>query len=141
MRENRVLRFALALTGCRVREDPGETYETRQPWVTYTYRYTDRALTLFGRSLIGMTCCICGRREDALIKGPRRGPIEDKGHHPERRRFLKEHEHPGVNRNPMSWDLPLRNMAALRTGDLEDVLGVAINRAVRPSTEKEGQGQ
>ena len=111
-----------------------ETYETTQPWVTYTYGLThDRwwpiwnSTRLLGRARIRMTCCVCGGSEIASVKIPRFGPVlgPESGRHPTRERFLGEHAHPDRG-HPMSWALPLRNPAA-HTGGLNiGLLGMRL---------------
>lgn len=128
--------FILRLTGCRA-ADGMQTYDTNQPWVVYEYRYTDRALDWFGRSFVRCICCICGAREDVEIRVGQ-GYDDPKVHAPGRTPFLAQHVHHGVNGNPMSWELPLLNPAALREGDLEDVLGLAIDRAHREARRDDG---
>ena len=99
-----------------------QTFETAQPWVVYTYGLThDRwwpfwnSTRVLGRARIGLTCCVCGHKEVASLRMPRVGKIEDRGHHPERLRFLREHRHPDRG-HPMSWALPMLNMAVHEGG-------------------------
>lgn len=124
----RLLKLLLRLTRCNAGE-PYWTYDSERPWITHCFAYTDRALRLFGRSIVLAECCICGVTEDIVIREGDRRPGQRM--HPDRERFVREHIHPGVNRNPKSWELPLRNPAALQDGDLEDILGIAVNRAQR----------
>lgn len=108
-----------------------ETYETTQPWVIYTYLTTDEeADANGGEGRIEMRCSICGEREVCVLKVPDEPVQTPPGYrHPQRAAFLAAHQHPGVNRNPLSWEQPLANPAALREGDIEEVLGVVIDRA------------
>lgn len=123
----------------RFREQSFQTYETTRPWVNYTYFVPDWLTRILGRTSIRVGCSICGEVRFPTLRMPRFGPVPDQGHHPVRSAFLGEHQHPGVNRNPLSWERPLENMAALQPGDLEDVFGIAVNRAqraARPTTEE-----
>lgn len=115
-----------------------ETYKTAQPWVIYTYFVPDWLTRVLGRTAVRCECLICGQYAFPTLRMPRWGKIEDQGHHPARTAFLAAHRHPGVSGNPMSWERPLRNMAALRDGDLEDVLGVVAERAFRAPDPEEG---
>lgn len=101
-----------------------ETYETTQPWVTYTFGLThDRwwplwtSTRVLGRARIRLTCCVCGEREVASLRMPRFGkvPEPESGRHVQRERFLRQHAHPDRG-HPMSWALPMRNMAAHQGG-------------------------
>lgn len=110
-----------------------ETFETAQPWVIYSYLTTDaEADANGGEGQILIRCAICGVREVCVIAIPDE-PLHTPPdyRHPQRAAFLAAHQHPGVNRNPLSWEQPLANPAALRDGDLEDVLGVVVDRAQR----------
>lgn len=119
---------------CRLgTKDPFETYETTQPWVTYAYLWKDRALDWFGFSFVRVTCCICATQEDIRIREG--DPQDASGKHFGRAEFLTEHVHRGVNKNPLAWVLPLRNPAALRSGDLEEVLDLAASRARRDAAQ------
>lgn len=97
-----------------------ETYEVTQPWVTYTFGLThDRwwplwnSTRVLGRARIQCTCCVCGQREVLSLRMPRFGKVPEpaSGRHSERERFLADHAHPDRGA-PMSWALPLRNLAA-----------------------------
>lgn len=111
-----------------------ETFETTQPWVTYTYGLTHdgwwplwTSTRVLGRARIQMLCCVCGTHEIAVLRIPRFGPVPTppSGRHPERERFLSEHKHPDRG-HPMSWKVPLRNMAAHRGGLNLDLLGMRL---------------
>ncbi len=104
-----------------------ETFETRQPWVVYTYLHTDRWTRIFGRTEIAAQCCICGVREVLKIKMPRFGPIVDRGPHPKRVAFLAEHVHRLQQTAPETWKLPLRNPDA--HGDTLDILRDVATKA------------
>lgn len=115
-----------------------ETYETTQPWVTYTYGLThDRwwplwnSTRVLGRARILTTCCVCGKREVASLRIPRFGPVPEpaSGRHPARERFLAEHAHPDRG-HPMSWALPLRNLAVHSGGLSLDLLGMRLEAEV-----------
>lgn len=108
------------------------TYEVEQPWVVYRFGLThDRWLPpwsstrVLGYARIGMTCSVCGESKVARIKMPRWGtvPLPASGRHEERERFLAEHAHPDRGA-PMSWALPLLNLAAHPDG--LDLDGLAI---------------
>lgn len=114
--------------------DQHETYETTQPWVTYTYGLThDRwwpfwtSTRVLGRARIRLTCCVCGLVEVVSLRMPRFGPVPEpaSGRHPERERFLAEHAHPDRG-HPMSWKLPLRNFAVFDGGLPLDLLAMRL---------------
>jgi hypothetical protein len=118
------------------------TYETTQPWVLYHYGLThDRwwpfwnSTRVLGRAKIAMQCMVCGGREVARFRIPRFGSVPDRGHHPLRRAFLVEHAHPDRGA-PMSWAVPLANLAAHPNGLNLDALAMRleadINEGKRP---------
>lgn len=93
-----------------------ETAESTMPWVIYIYGRTHdfwwpfwSSTRVLGRARIGLECCVCGHQEVTSLRMPRFGPIENKGHHPVRLKFLAEHAHPDRG-HPMSWVRPMRNM-------------------------------
>lgn len=106
-----------------------ETYETKQPWVVYTYLHSDRWTRIWGRCEIAAECCICGEREILKIKMPRFGEIVDRGPHPLRVEFLSRHVHQFQQRAPETWALPLRNPEA--HDDLLDILRNVTEKAAR----------
>lgn len=122
-----------------------ETYETSQPWVTYTFGLThDRwwpphtSTRVLGRSRIKVTCCVCGDVEVLTLRIPRFGPIPEpaSGRHPERERYLRDHSHPDRG-HPMSWALPLRNMAAMPGGIDLDMLAMRLQADIaHPATDQ-----
>lgn len=110
------------------------TYETTQPWVLYHYGLThDRwwpfwnSTRVLGRARIRMECMVCGRREIASLKIPRLGavPAPKSGRHPIRERFLADHAHPDRGA-PMSWAVPLANLAAHPNGLDLDALAMRL---------------
>lgn len=101
------------------RADSFETYDTCQPWVIYSYGLTTdrwwpfwRSTHVLGRARVRCECCVCGLQEVVAVRIPRlgRAPEPVSGRHPERERFHREHAHPDRGA-PMSWALPLRNLA------------------------------
>lgn len=106
-----------------------ETYETKQPWVVYTYLRTDLWTRVFGRTEIAAECCICGQRDVLKLKMPRFGKIVDRGPHPKRIAFLAEHVHKLQQTAPETWARPFRNPEA--HGDLLDILRGVAEKAVR----------
>lgn len=110
-----------------------ETYEVPMPWIVYGYFVPEWVIRTTGRTCVRCDCSICGEVAYATLRIPRWGPAPtpESGRHPVRERFMEAHEHPGVSRNPLSWERPLRNMAALQEGDLEDVFGLVVDRAHR----------
>lgn len=110
------------------------TYETTQPWVAYHYGLTHDlwwpikgSTRWWGRSKIVMECAVCGRRETAVMRIPRWGPVPApaSGRHPVRERFLAEHAHPDRGA-PMSWAKPLLNPAAHEGGVDLDALAMRL---------------
>lgn len=110
------------------------TYETTQPWVLYHYGAThDRwwpiwnSTRVLGFARIGMQCMVCGARETAKVPVPRLGPlpVHASGRHPVRERFLAEHTHPD-RPHPMSWAVPLANLAAHPGGLDLDLLAMRL---------------
>jgi hypothetical protein len=100
--------------------DVMERAESTMPWLIWTYGLTHdkwwpfwNSTRVLGYCRIQMSCCICGKREVAKLRLPHFGDIPDRGHHPERLRFMSEHVHP--ERPPvMTWVLPLKNMNAVQ---------------------------
>jgi hypothetical protein len=120
------------------------TYETTQPWVLYHYGRTHdkwwpfwNSTRVLGRALIGMECMVCGKFGIARIQIPRFGrvPTPEAGRHPVRKAFLTEHAHPDRGA-PMSWAVPLANLAAHPGGLNLDALAMRleadINEGKRP---------
>lgn len=111
-----------------------ETYDTDQPWVIYTYGRTHdgwwpfwSSTRVLGVAKIGLECMVCGRTEIARIRCPRFGPVPTppSGKHERRELFLAVHAH--VDRGaPMSWALPLRNIAAHDGGLNVDALAMRL---------------
>jgi hypothetical protein len=110
------------------------TYETTQPWVLYHYGRTHdkwwpfwTSTRVLGRAEIGMQCMVCGEHEVAKIRMPRFGsvPSPDAGRHPLRQAFLVEHAHPDRGA-PMSWVIPLANLAAHPGGLNLDALAMRL---------------
>jgi hypothetical protein len=122
----------------RQRAHPYETFEESQPWLVYSYFVPGWVVRILGRGCIRLECSICGVVEWPTLRIPRWGPITDRGRHPARVRFMADHEHPGVRNNALSWERPLRNPSALREGDIEDVMEVAVHRARRAAPEGTG---
>lgn len=96
------------------------TFETTQPWVLYHYGLTHdlwwpfwTSTRVLGHARIGMECMVCGEYRVARIRMPRFGPVPPPpgGRHRLREQFLAEHRHPDRGA-PMSWALPLANLAA-----------------------------
>lgn len=109
-----------------------ETCETTQPWVIYTYGRTHdhwwpfwTSTRVLGRARIGMECMVCGHAEVVSLPIPRLRGIPDKGRHPERVRFLREHAHPDRG-HPASWVRPLRNLDAWPGGLNPDLLAARL---------------
>jgi hypothetical protein len=111
-----------------------DTYETTQPWVTYHYGLTHdkwwpfwNSTRVLGRFKIVMACMVCGDLTVCTLRIPRFGPVPEPatGRHPRRERYLVEHAHPDRG-HPMSWAVPLRNMAAHRGGLNLDLLGARL---------------
>lgn len=103
------------------------TFETSQPWVIYTYGLTHdlwwppwNSTRWLGYGKIECHCSICGEREVLKLRMPRFGQIADRGHHPERVRFLSQHVHKLQQTAPETWAQPLANPDA--HGDLLDIL-------------------
>ncbi len=117
--------------------DTTDTFESEQPWVTYTYFVPMWISRILGRFSVRCLCCICGKDAFPTIRMPRWGPVKDVGKHPLRKRFLKEHVHPRLNEHPLSWELPLRNPEVLREGDLEEIGEVVMDRAHRAARRAE----
>jgi hypothetical protein len=97
-----------------------DTYETTQPWVTYHYGLTHdkwwpfwNSTRFLGRARMRLACMVCGNQTVVSLRIPRFGsvPEPEGGRHPERKRYLAEHAHPDRG-HPMSWAVPLRNLAA-----------------------------
>lgn len=109
--------------------EPYRTFETRQPWVVYTYLHHDWWTRVFGRTEIAAVCAICGEREVIKIRMPRFGPIEDRGPHPLRTAFLSRHEHRLQQTAPETWDKPSLNPEA--HDDTLDILRDVASRAAR----------
>lgn len=117
-----------------------ETFETTQPWVTYTYGLTHdqwwplwSSTRILGRARIRATCCVCGHSEVITMRIPRFGevPAPESGRHPLRQRFLDEHAHPDRG-HPMSWALPLRNPDAHPGGLNLEVFGMRLEADMNP---------
>ena len=120
----------------RCNESRLETYETTQPWVTYTYRTPDAAIPDSGGvSEIEMLCCICGDMEVAQVDVPPIGtPDPPAGYkHPQREAFLEAHVHRLQNQAPETWKLPLRNPAA--HSDTLDILRGVAEKVRRGTTQ------
>ena len=105
------------------------TFETKQPWVIYTYLRTDLQARILGSTKIRAECCICGVTEDLKIKMPRFVEPEDRGPHPKRTAFLAKHVHRLQQTAPETWKLPLRNPEA--HGDTLDILRDVVEAARR----------
>lgn len=95
-----------------------DTYDTDQPWITYHYGRTHdewwpfwSSTRVLGLARIGVACMVCGDSSVLTVRLPRFGPVPDVGKHPKRTAYLVAHEHPDRG-HPMSWAVPLRNMAA-----------------------------
>lgn len=96
-----------------------ETFEVGSPWITYHYRTTDRQTRITGRSKILLACAICGVEELLTLRIPRAGPVPapQGGRHPERVRFVRDHQHTAEERTDRTrWVKPLRNVAGLDLG-------------------------
>lgn len=113
---------------------PHSSYEVDQPWVVWTFGRTHdlwwpiwNTTRLLGRSRIGATCMVCGHRAVLTIRIPRFGPVPEppSGRHAKRQRFLDEHAHPDRGA-PMSWAIPLLNMAAHTAGINLDALAMRL---------------
>jgi hypothetical protein len=110
-----------------------ERQETLAPWLTFRYLWTDRWTRVLGRMAVAYECLICGERWRFIQRIPRFGPVpepEGGGMHPERRRIIARHAHPGDRGNPLAWALPLGNIDALSGTDYSalDVLAEAVRR-------------
>jgi hypothetical protein len=75
------------------------TVEVTQPWVTYTYGMTHdlwwpfwNSTRVLGKAKVLMRCIACQTEEVAVLKMPRFRPVEDRGSHPLRTKFLSEHQ-------------------------------------------------
>ena len=108
-----------------------ETFEIDQAWVLYCYFVPNWIVWLLGLSCIRMECIICGVRYHPTFRLKRWGPMEDRGRHPKRVRFCEQHLHPHLNKNPLCWELPLKNPAALPDGGLEEVVELVLDRSRR----------
>jgi hypothetical protein len=117
------------------------TYETTQPWVLYHYGLThDRwwpfwtSTRVLGRARIAMQCMVCGGREVARFRIPRFGPVPEPegGRHALREAFLTEHAHPDRGA-PMSWAVPLANLAAHPDGLHLDALAMRLEADINES--------
>lgn len=108
-----------------------QTYETTAPWVTWLWLSSDRETRITGRSLLQLTCAVCGKRETVRIRIPRVGPVPEPidGIHPARKAAIARHAHPERG-HPMSWAKPLLNPAA-HTGGVElDLLAMRLDADV-----------
>jgi hypothetical protein len=110
-----------------------ETFETGQPWITWTYLHPDWWTRVFGKTQVEAVCCICGHRETITVRMPRFGPVSAPagGRHPTRVKFCSEHVHRLQQQAPETWVLPLRNPAALSGRDIMDVLRDVAEKAAR----------
>jgi len=120
-----------------------ENYDTDQPWVIYTYGRTHdgwwpfwSSSRVLGVARIGLECTVCGTREVVTIRLPRFGdvPVPEGGKHERRRQFLADHAHPDRGA-PMSWALPLRNLAAHPGGLNVDALAMRLEADINESPE------
>lgn len=109
-----------------------DTFETDQPWVLYHYGAThDRwwpfwsSTRVTGRAIIEATCMVCGDRTPIKFRIPRFGEIPNAGKHPKRVEYLREHEHTDRGA-PMSWAIPLANIAAHPNGLNLDALAMRL---------------
>jgi hypothetical protein len=110
------------------------TYETTQPWVLYHYGRTHdgwwpfwTSTRVLGRARIGMQCIVCGEEEVVTVRLPRFGavPEPEGGKHRLRLEFLAGHAHPDRGA-PMSWAVPLANLAAHPNGLNLDALAMRL---------------
>lgn len=92
------------------------TAEAGMPWITYHYGLTHdlwwpfwTSTRVLGRMRIKVACAVCGAEKVLSLRIPRFGAIPDRGHHPARRAWMREHAHPDRG-HPMSWAKPLTNM-------------------------------
>lgn len=113
-----------------------QTYQTDQPWVVYTFGLThDNWWPLWGSTRVlgyfkvKCTCCVCGEETIQKIALPRfkkKGDLNpDKTPHPFRVKFLAEHAHPDRG-HPMSWKMPLHNLAVFKNGLDLDLLAARL---------------
>jgi len=111
-----------------------DIYETTQPWVTYHYGLThDRwwpfwnSTRFLGRARMRLACMVCGDQTVVGFRIPRFGPVPEPkgGRHPLRERYLADHAHPERG-HPMSWAVPLRNVAAHSCGLDLDLLAARL---------------
>lgn len=109
-----------------------ETYETDAPWVTWTWLSTDRETRFTGRMRMLLT------RETIRVRIPRFGrvPEPEGGIHPARHEAKERHAHPDRG-HPMSWALPLRNIAAHEGGMNLDLLGLRLEADVNETHDDE----
>lgn len=97
---------------------PKDTYEIGQPWVTYHYPHDDQQATRRGLfALVNMRCLVCGGTEEWKVRWGQQRKIkhDHRGYAMERVKFLADHAHPDRG-HPMSWALPLANVAAHENG-------------------------
>lgn len=121
------------------RSDWRTTYETSQPWVVWTIGRTHdvwwpiwTSTRVLGRARVDATCMVCGRHEVLTMRIPRFGPVPEPpgGRHAVRQRFLYDHAHPDRGA-PMSWALPLLNLAAHPGGLSLDGLAMRLEADIR----------
>ncbi len=109
-------------------------YETTQPWVTYHYGLTHdgwwpfwNSTRVLGQMRMRLACMVCGDQTVISARIPRIGPVPEpkSGRHPLREKYLAAHAHPDRG-HPMSWAVPLRNMAAHEGGLNLDLLATRL---------------
>lgn len=103
-----------------------QTYEIEQPWVIYTYPYTDAECDRRGLfAHVVMECIVCGVAEDWTVKAGEKPKPQVNGYAAERVDFLLAHRHPDRGA-PMSWAKPLANLAAHPSGMDVDALAMRL---------------
>lgn len=116
------------------------TYEANQPWVTYTYPYTDAECDRRGLlAHVVMECIVCGVTEDWTVRADEKPKPQVGGYAPERRAFLAAHSHPDRGA-PMSWAKPLANPAAHPGGIDPDALAMRLEADLNDEPEAPDSG-
>lgn len=91
-------------------------YETEQPWIIYTYPYTDAVCAKKGlQAFVSMQCAVCGEQIHWAPKIGEELPEYIDGRAPVRIDFCQLHIHPEKG-HPMSWSMPLLNPAVHEEG-------------------------
>lgn len=117
---------------------PYETYEVEQPWVIYTYPYTDAECDRRGLlAHVVMECIVCGDTEDWTVKAGEEPKPQVNGYAAERVDFLLTHRHPDRG-SPMSWARPLRNVAAHPGGMDVDALAMRLEADINEAQDSAG---